>query len=260
MPDLIPLASHTIGAETLQTVNARELHTFLDVKTRFNDWITKRISTYQFAQDIDYTVLIFEYGPSNTIKEYFLSLDMAKELAMVERTPKGKEARQYFIACEKVLKEAHKPVAIPEPKAALALIDQAYTLLARLGHATERDTLMLADQVRNVMTAGQRVLPVSTAHQAIVSQGFSVAERVLQLGYHLTRSQQAALVPKLGKRIAEEWRRRYGADPAKEARWIDGAQRPVAWYPPDAAEWIDTIIQAFLASLGVLLHTSRDES
>jgi phage anti-repressor protein len=257
MSDLIPLSSHTVGSETIQTVNARKLHAFLEVKTRFNDWIVKRISAYGFLQDIDYTVLIFEYGPSNTIKEYFLSLDMAKELAMVERTQKGKDARQYFIACEKAVKEGLHAAMLPEPKVALTLIEHASTLLAKLGHLTERDTLMLADQVRNVMTIGQRLLPGSSL--ASPAYGFSLAERVAQLGYRLTRRQQASLYPTLGKRVAEEWRQRFTEEPTKESRWVDGAQRAVAWYPEETATWIDPIIQSFLASMSIPLSTPSND-
>lgn len=100
---LIPVVSQVIGGQSVQTVDARTLHSFLEVDTRFNDWVNRRIDEYGFAQDVDFiSILNSEYSPPR--KDYALTLDMAKELAMVERTPKGKQARQYFIECEKRLR------------------------------------------------------------------------------------------------------------------------------------------------------------
>ena len=100
----IPITPVQIGVQTVQAVNARELHTWLEVNTRFNDWIERRIKEYGFieGQDFCYSNLSSKEGRGghNAI-EYFITIDMAKELAMVERTDKGKEARQYFIAIEK---------------------------------------------------------------------------------------------------------------------------------------------------------------
>nr|DAG88294.1 MAG TPA: AntA/AntB antirepressor [Herelleviridae sp.] len=92
----------------LQTVNARELHAFLEVGKVFAAWIQERIAQYGFVEHQDYEV--FSKSGKNSkggrpTSEYAISIDMAKELAMVERTEKGKQARQYFIACEKKLKE-----------------------------------------------------------------------------------------------------------------------------------------------------------
>lgn len=91
-----------------QTVNARELHQFLEVGKDFSSWIKDRIEAYGFAEGQDYLFTkIGEQLASGTKykNEYFVSLDMAKELAMVERNAKGKQARQYFIECERQAKE-----------------------------------------------------------------------------------------------------------------------------------------------------------
>ena len=112
MPILIPLHQSTIGIELIQTVNARELHTFLGPKARFNDWFSRRVAAYGFQKERDFTVLKKEYGLEST-NEYYVSLDMAKELSMVERTPKGKEARLYFLDCERQV----LALALPPTKA-----------------------------------------------------------------------------------------------------------------------------------------------
>lgn len=90
-----------------RAVNARELHQFLEVETRFNDWISRRIEEYQFIENQDFEVSLKNKKNPNggrPLKEYAISLDMAKELSMVERNEKGKLARLYFIEMEKKAK------------------------------------------------------------------------------------------------------------------------------------------------------------
>lgn len=98
------------GAEQ-HSVNARDLHQFLEVGSKFADWITRRIGEYSFVENQDYILTVLKIGKRSNVSqnEYFLTLDMAKELAMVERTEKGKQARQYFIECEKRLRMAIQP-------------------------------------------------------------------------------------------------------------------------------------------------------
>ena len=96
----------------------------LEVETKFADWIKRRIEEYGFTQGIDFTASQnWEASETKTYGQgkidYFLTLDMAKELSMVERNAKGKEARKYFIACEKKLREQ------PKPKYNLAFIERA---------------------------------------------------------------------------------------------------------------------------------------
>lgn len=108
------VAEGAIGGASIQTVNARDLHTFLEVGKMFANWIKDRIDQYDFANGVDY-VVIAETGKNSSggrpSREYHISLDMAKELSMVERNEKGKEARQYFIRMEKKAR-AGAPAAI----------------------------------------------------------------------------------------------------------------------------------------------------
>lgn len=103
---LIQISEQVIDQETVQTVNARELHTFLAIGNRFATWITNRINQYEFEEGKDHilTLLKIEKRKNVISKEYHLTLDMAKELSMVERNEKGRQARRYFIECEKKLK------------------------------------------------------------------------------------------------------------------------------------------------------------
>ena len=93
--------NQTIGAG-INSADARELHAFLNSEQQYADWIKNRITQYGFIENQDYIVKT-TYTGRRPRKEYFVTLDMAKELCMVENNDKGKEARQYFIKCEKEL-------------------------------------------------------------------------------------------------------------------------------------------------------------
>lgn len=91
-----------------QAVNARELHQFLESKQEFANWIKGRIAKYGFIENQDFEV--FDNFVKNSQGgrpsiEYAITMDMAKELCMVENNERGKQARRYFIECEKKLKE-----------------------------------------------------------------------------------------------------------------------------------------------------------
>ncbi|EJT8585421.1 antA/AntB antirepressor family protein [Escherichia coli] len=106
---LIPVFNGTIANETALLCNARDLHAFLGVKKVFAAWITNRISEYEFIENQDY-ILLSNLGKQTSgrgghnRKDYHLTLDTAKELAMVERNEKGRQIRRYFIECEKKLR------------------------------------------------------------------------------------------------------------------------------------------------------------
>ncbi|EPT1746401.1 antA/AntB antirepressor family protein [Campylobacter coli] len=76
---------------------------FIFPPTKFADWIKNRISHYNFIENQDYIIEIV-YTKGRPRKEYYVTLDMAKELCMVENNEKGRQARRYFIECEKRLK------------------------------------------------------------------------------------------------------------------------------------------------------------
>jgi phage anti-repressor protein len=109
----IQIVDRPIGGQAVKTVNARDLHAFLEVGKVFGAWIQERIAQYGFVDGRDFEV--FSGSGNNPLggrpsKEYALSLDMAKELAMVERTEKGKQARAYFIECERQAKSVAAPM------------------------------------------------------------------------------------------------------------------------------------------------------
>jgi len=107
--DLIKLHLRTMGDARVPTVNARQLHSFLEVGKVFGAWIQDRINSFGFVDGQDFVMVEGLSFPNlessksrpQATKEYFLTIDMAKELSMVERNEKGKQARRYFIECER---------------------------------------------------------------------------------------------------------------------------------------------------------------
>ena len=100
MDSLIQISKNTINGAEINSVNAREIHKYLEVKTKFADWIKRAIEKYDFIENQDYAILKNGNG-NNAYIDYIVVLDMAKELAMLENNPKGKETRKYFIEFEK---------------------------------------------------------------------------------------------------------------------------------------------------------------
>lgn len=85
------------------TLSARELHEFLEIQTRFNVWFPRMIE-YGFNENVDYRRVSQKCATLGGMQEkidYEISLDMAKEIAMIQRNEKGRQARQYFIEVEK---------------------------------------------------------------------------------------------------------------------------------------------------------------
>lgn len=90
-------------------VNARDLHKQLNSGRQFTDWIENRIESYRLIKDVDYFTISRKYeiggfAESKDILDYILTLDCAKQLAMVERTDIGALVRRYFIIIEKAFK------------------------------------------------------------------------------------------------------------------------------------------------------------
>lgn len=96
------LSKNIVSNETITTANAKELHQFLQSKRDFATWIKNRITKYGFIENQDYIKTTRKVGNA-TAYDYHITLDMAKELCMVENNEKGREARRYFIDCEKNL-------------------------------------------------------------------------------------------------------------------------------------------------------------
>ncbi|OAT22837.1 antA/AntB antirepressor family protein [Proteus myxofaciens] len=118
--EMLPVIQGNINGQIINAVSAKALHEALGVGRDFSTWIIGRVNEYAFVEGTDYQsdndlnircLLNEQYSPilgNNTKrgrpeKDYLLTLGMAKELAMVERTEQGRLIRQYFIKCEEAL-------------------------------------------------------------------------------------------------------------------------------------------------------------
>jgi anti-repressor protein len=135
--DSLPCHAIPIMAnDSLNTVNARDLHSFLGVGKDFSNWIKDRIDSFGFTKGNDYSPISADRSdglPGKPRTEYLLSLQMAKELSMLERSPRGKQARQYFIKCEEeLIRQSQDPVTLLNDPAAMRglLLDYCERVLA----------------------------------------------------------------------------------------------------------------------------------
>ncbi|MDK8500107.1 antA/AntB antirepressor family protein [Corynebacterium pseudodiphtheriticum] len=108
--ELIPVHTNPDGGKA---VMGRDLHEFLEVKKDYTTWFS-RMTEYGFSAGQDFLPKMGEInGRGRPQQDHIISLDMAKEISMIQRTERGKQARQYFIECERRLKQV-QPELTPE--------------------------------------------------------------------------------------------------------------------------------------------------
>ena len=124
---LIPVFAGELSGMPVHLVDARLLHGFLEVGRDFSNWIKDRSEEYGFLSNIDY----MEYSPKlaktpkggRPAKDYALSIDMSKELGMIERNDKGRQIRRYFLDMERVAHQSFgNTEQLPEAKTKKALV------------------------------------------------------------------------------------------------------------------------------------------
>lgn len=112
MSELIPLTQH----DGIQAVMGRDLHAFLEVQSNYREWFPRMVA-YGFEEGKDYASknrrVQDSLGREREANDHIITLDMAKEISMIQRTEKGKQARQYFLECER---KAKQPAALALPQ------------------------------------------------------------------------------------------------------------------------------------------------
>ncbi|WP_375671933.1 MULTISPECIES: antA/AntB antirepressor family protein [unclassified Bartonella] len=145
MNTLIEIKEQAIDKEIVQTVNARDLHAFLEAKRDFSNWIKDRITRYNFIEGQDFIKTQDLRSPNLASAKsraviainYYLTLDRAKELSMLENNQKGREARLYFIECEKRVKQVVTPqIDYSSPKAMIGFLNYLQ------GQIDQKDTII----------------------------------------------------------------------------------------------------------------------
>ena len=121
-------------------VNGRELHEILEVATAYKDWFP-RMCEYGFVEGQDFSSFLSESTGGRPAVDHLIKIDMAKELCMIQRTEKGKQARQYFIQVEKDYNSPEKIMA-----RALRIAEQELSTL-KIENAEMKPKALFADAV-----------------------------------------------------------------------------------------------------------------
>ncbi|WP_243352136.1 phage antirepressor KilAC domain-containing protein [Streptococcus agalactiae] len=138
------LINVTLNENQEPVVSARDLHKELKVKTRFSEWVKQNFKILEEGYDFSpvvTTTQLNQYGGTKELQDYALSLDAAKNLAMVSKTDKGKEVRQYFIQVEKDYNSPEKIMA----RALLMADKKVHKLEAQI--EADRPKVLFADAV-----------------------------------------------------------------------------------------------------------------
>lgn len=96
MEELIKITRHN----GKKVVSAKDVHAYLEVKSKFADWFKNRVSSYGFVENQDFTTVSKNLESGGREIDYAITIGMAKELGMVEKNEKGSEIRKYFIKIE----------------------------------------------------------------------------------------------------------------------------------------------------------------
>lgn len=193
-----------------KAVSARELHLFLENKKQFADWITHRINKYGLIENVDYQTLSLNGEKGRPSIEYALSLDAAKELSMVEGNAKGKQARQYFLECE-------RKIISSKPQTTLEILEMTIKGL-------RENQIELAEIKADVNTRISQIeSKVNNSSNYISIMGFARIKSV-NIGLH-----EAAIIGTKAKKICKE--KGYAIETVPDPRF-----GKVNIYPFDAVE------------------------
>ena len=102
---LIPVVSRPVGTATIPTINARELHAFLEVGKDFSSWIKDQIARARLVENRDFVINTEKGEYKKPRIEYHLTIEAGKHIGMMSGTDKGFDVRDYFIECERLAKD-----------------------------------------------------------------------------------------------------------------------------------------------------------
>lgn len=228
-----------IAGQSVNAVNARDLHGFLEVGRDFSSWIKDRITTFGFQEHRDFEMTEVLRSPNSgssnarpqTAKEYFLTLDMAKELCMVERNEKGKQARAYFIDCEKKLVLTYQAPKNP-------FLDMSeeewleYTLL-QLREKKEKDAIITRQQ----QTIGCQVEEIQVLTE-LAEETSEQLERIAGAPMGSLSLREAAKHLQVSPQWFSDWLREIG--------WLySGPFRPIARQEVLNAGWMKPVVREY---------------
>lgn len=178
------LVKVTTNENQEQVVSGRELHKRLEVKTAYKDWFP-RMCEYGFEEGKDFCSFLSESTGGRPSTDHILKLDMAKEIAMIQRTEIGKKIRQYFIEVEKKFRNP-KPMSVAEQILAQA---QLMVDMEKRVESTEKDVKRLEHNIRRNVTNNHLTVIAYANMNGISSKSYN-SSRVGRKAPKICRSEE----------------------------------------------------------------------
>jgi phage anti-repressor protein len=166
-------------------VSAYDLYCFLQVKTRFSTWTKRRIHDYKFIEGEDFIPFLGESSGGRPREDLILSLDTVKEIAMVEKTDRGRQIRKYFISIEEryknqLLRDSSKITR----RDFIAILKDSGENDRQHGHAYSNYTLMIYKKLGIEYTKHPKFRDSLSAEQLSAVENLErLAEAYIKMGY-----------------------------------------------------------------------------
>lgn len=185
-----------------KTVSARELHEKLGVTERFNSWFGRMLK-FGFEENKDYLgCKEFNTLAKQELQNYYISLDMAKEICMIQRSEIGRTFRQYFIECEKELKNSVTKVEYISKRSKEEIDLERARFIYEVGQESPIETYKeICSAISVNLVAGQNLLPMPK----IKNQIFTASQIAEEL--HISKNRVGAIANKNNLKQEEygEW-------------------------------------------------------
>ncbi|WP_313548992.1 antA/AntB antirepressor family protein [Corynebacterium sp.] len=265
MSELIPIHEQDGGR---QAVMGRDLHRFLEVTTRYNDWIARLVEKYGFEESTDY-VLKNEYVTGANGRKYeqashILSMDMAKEVSMVQNNDKGRQARRYFIECERRAQTGEMS-ELDEAK----LVQRALQVTYRQVKELEAINAEMAPKANYVDTfvADEDLVQVRTVANQLSLSEKSLRELLIEKkwiyrisGKHWSNKRQQVVTTNQYRPYAEK-RQYFRLVPCHEAPRINGEVQQTLKLTPQGAERVAVAVKRWgNIQTGIELGSAEEDS
>ena len=189
------LIEKNVGDELVRTVLARELQAALGNTTAHNMWITRAIEAAYLIENIDYTILCIPVSGGTDRKDYYLTIEAAKSIAMMQRSEIGKRIRDYFINIESEYKKTL--IEAKKPEQELSLFDSlaaGFAKMAQVEREQKQQSLLLS-------SLQNRTEAIEARQSAIIDQSsyFSVLAYAIKNDINMTTGQASSISRKCGK-------------------------------------------------------------